>query len=372
MPYSSMPYPPTNEVANKELIAHMPSHPIIDNNQIMTNPHGHHHGYSSAQDAGLQVPPNSLANSNHLNSVVDSDAYSYSLTSIGAGYDQTAAGPKKRKRDLPNEEDPLAWYDQQQQQDGAQDIKLIQQSQQYDGSTNALYGPPELLQANNQLPQQQQKQSIFNNNYSYMDPNEQWTNQAAAGAHQQQISANYHYDQTANTQQQQQQNIGQLGAIGYMPETQVYDGGLPPMSQLRPNNNLPPGGYLSTDQSSFQSIDNRAAQLQHLSQQQQQQAVLEQPDLDDAINILKEHAAEPTSFGQQQMAHLAQHDPHAQSPAADVSGSMPSLSTNTVSTTSSLHDDKVGSSNIFMRQKMNSTSNLSLGKGNKRSRSSRK
>ena len=200
-----------------------------------------------------------------------------------------------------------------------------------------------------------------------MDPNEQWTNQAAAGAHQQQIPSNYHYEQTANAPQQ---NIGQLGGIGYMPETQVYDGGLPPMSQLRPNNNLPPGGYLPADQGSFQSIDNGAAQLQHIAQQQ---GVLEHGDgIDDAINILEKHATEPTNFSQQQMAHLPQLDPHVQSPANDVSGSMPSLSTNTVSTTSSLHDDKVGSSNVFMRQKMNSTSNLSLGKGNKRSRSSRK
>lgn len=375
MPYSSLPYSSTNlEVTNKELIAHMPSHPIIDNNQIMANPHGHLHGYSTAQDANLQAPPNSLANSNHLNSVVDSDAYSYSLSSIGAGYqtDQTAAA-KKRKRDLPNEEDPLAWYDQQQQQsDGAQqDVKLIQQSQQYDGSTNNLYAPQELLQANNQLPPQQ-KQSIFNNSYAYMDPNEQWSNQTAANTHQQQIANNYHYDQTTNAQQQQ--SIGQLGAIGYMPEPPVYDGGLPPMSQLRPTNALP-GGYLPADQSSFQSIDNGGAQLQHISQQQQQQGVIEQRDIDDAINILKEHAAEPNSFSQQQMSsmsHLTQLDPHVQSSANDVSGSMPSLSTNTVSTTSNLLDDKVGSSNVFMRQKMNSTSSLNLGKGNKRSRSSRK
>lgn len=360
MPYSSMPYQPTNEVTNKELIAHMPPHPIIDNNQIMANPHGPHHGYSTGQDAvaGLQAPPNSLANSNHLNSVVDSDAYSYSLTSIGAGYDQTAAG-KKRKRNLPNEEDPLTWYDQQ--QDGAQDVKLIQQSQQYDGSANNLYGPPELLQANSQLPHQQ-KQSIFNNNYSYMDPNEQWTNQTNAGAHQQPLPGSYHYDQTANAAQQ---NIGQLAGIGYMPEAQVYDGGLPPMSQLRPNNSLPPGGYLPADQGSFQPIDNGAAQLQHLSNSGGD-------GLDDAINILEKHATEPSGFGQQQMVHLNQLDPHMQSPPTDVSVSMPSLSTNTVSTTSSLHDDKVGSSNVFMRQKMNSTSNLSLGKGNKRSRSSRK
>ena len=335
----------------------MPTHPIIDNNQIMANPHAHHHGYSGP-DANLQAPPNSLANSNHLNSVVESDAYGYSLSGIGAGYDQTAA-VKKRKRDLPNEEEQLTtWYDQQQQQtDGAQDAKLIQQ--QYDGSTNNLYGPPELLQANNQLPPQQK---LFNN-YAYMDPNEQWNNQTAANTHPQQITNNYHYDQTAGAQQ----GIGQIGTVGYMPEPPVYDGGLPPMSQLRPTNALP-GGYMPGDQGNFQPIDG-AAQLQHIPQQP---GVIEQRDIDDAINILKEHAAEPNSFNPQQMGHLTQLDPHLQGSANDVSGSMPSLSANAVSTTSNLHDDKVGSSNVFLRQKMNSTSSLNSGKGNKRSRSSRK
>lgn len=367
MPYN-MPYQPnSNEVTNKELITHIPSHTLIDNNQIMPNPHH----YTSQQDTNLVQPPNSLAvNSNHLNTVVDSDSYYSTLSNIGAYNEQTNVA-KKRKRDVPND-DQMSWYEQDSQQQ--QDVKLIQQ--QYD-STNNLYVPSDHLiqqQSNNQLQQPQQK-AIFNNNYNYIDPNEQWSNSAAANAnaHQQTIPNNYHYEQTTNPQ-----NIGQLGNLGhqsipttgYMPtDTSMYDGGLPPMSQLRASNNVQQTNpnYLTApdQQANFQQGMDNASSL-HISQQQQG-VIMEERDIDDALNILKTHAEIP-NFNQQ----LTQLD-HVQSPTNDVSASMLSLSTNTVSTTSNLvHDDKVGSSNAFLRQKMNSSNNLSLGKGSKRSRSSRK
>lgn len=368
MPYN-MPYPsqPTNEVTNNQpkadLITHMP-HPIIDNNQIMPNPHGHH---SYNQDVNLtNLPANTLAPSNHLNSTVDinADASYYSLSSIGnAGYNEQQISVKKRKRDLPNDE--LNWYGEQ---PDTQDVKLIQSG--YDSSNN-LYAPDLLHQSNSQLPPQK---AIFNNNNyaNYMDPNDQWTNNSGQNL----PSNNYHY-----AEQQQQQQIGQLTNIGqpvsgagYMSET-IYDSSnlpssLPPMSQLRGNSVPHTPNYLPADQTGnqFQSIDNSQLHIQP----NQGQGVLMEGDFDDALNILKEHAEIP-NFNQQSSTQLSQLDHHLVQSSNDVSASMPSLSTNTVSTTSNL-DDKVGSSNAFLRQKMNSTnSNLNnLGKGSKRSRSSRK
>lgn len=392
MPYSNLPYTsqPTNEMTNNqrkpELISHM-SHPLLDNNQIMSNPHGGHHSYSQETVTNLtNLQPNTLT-TNHLNSSNELntiDASYYTLATIGSGYnDQQTISVKKRKRDLqPNDE--VNWYtDQPDAQQSQQDVKLLQA---YD--SNNLYTTTDLLQSNNQLPPpsqqqpQQQPKAIFNNNYTnYINPNEQWSTTGLTN-HQNLPPNNYHH---YAEHQQNQQIAPQLGNIvqpistgNYINETQIYDTSLPSMSQLRGNGNVShgPPNYLQADQNNanqFQTIDNTQTQQIHI--QPQPQMNLEGDMVDDALNILKTHAydQQPTN----QITHLDHHH-HVQSPTndiSDISGSMPSLSTNAVSTSNlSIHDDKVGSSNAFMRQKMNSTNtNLNnLGKGNKRSRSSRK
>lgn len=346
MPFN-MPYQSPNEVStNKELINHM-AHPIIDN-QIMTNLHGHYTQPGDSTITNLQQP-NSLVNQPDLNA---DTAYYTPLTSIG--YNEQAIG-KKRKRDLPNDE--LNWYEQQ------QDVKLIQQ--QY-GSTNDIYSATEpqhlIPQNNNQLPPQQQQKAIFNNNYNYMDPNDQqqqqWTNQPH-----QTVQNNYHHYEP---QQQQLNNLQQpISSTGYMPAetTPIYDGSLPPMSQLR-GNNLPLTNYIQdqTNQPQFQPIDNQS-QI-HLHQQQQSNVLaMEEPDMDDALNILKTHA-EIQSFNAQNTQQL---DPNQLSGSA---GDLNASCANAVSTTSNLScDDKLSLS--YIRKNLSNPSNSNSGKGNKRSRSSR-
>lgn len=352
MPFN-MPYQPPNEVSTKpELINHM-AHPIIDN-QIMTNLHGHYTQPTENTITNLQQP-NSLVNQPDLNA----DASYYTpLTSIG--YNEQAIG-KKRKRDLPNDE--LNWYEQ------PQDVKLIQQ--QYN-SANDIYTTTEqqhlIPQNNNQLPPQQQK-AIFNNNYNYMDPNDQqqqqWTNQPH-----QTVQNNYHHYEQQQPTQQQINNLQQpISSTGYMPtETApIYDGSLPPMSQLR-GNNLPLTNYIqdqTNQQQQFQTIDNQS-QIQHLHQQQSNVLTMEEPDMDDALNILKTHA-EIQSFNAQNSQQL---DPNQLSGSGgDLNAS--TLSANAVSTTSNLGcDDKISLS--YIRKNLNNPTNSNSGKGNKRSRSSRK
>jgi hypothetical protein len=227
----------------------------------------------------------------------------------------------------------------------------------------------------------QTQQKIFNNNnYNYVDPNDQWTNSIAQQSLQQPPpSNNYHHytDQMPNAQQiGQLNNIGQpiTSTTGYMPETSVYDGTLPPINsiQLRANSNLQAPNYIPNQDPNFQQIDNNVAAM-HL---QTQTGIMVESDLDDGINILKT-IAEPNSFNPQQQLTTLDHQQHIQNSTNDLNNvnvTIPITSTNTVSTTSNLvHDDKVGSSNTFLRQKMNSSNNLvSSGKGNKRSRSGRK
>jgi len=375
MPYN-MPYQSqTSEVVNNQkgdLITHMP-HQLIDNNQIMP----HAHLYQTQDTTTLtNLPPNTLASTNHLNSTVDinnSDASYYSLTSIGNSVynaeqqqlQQIQA--KKRKRDDLQPEPELTWFTPEQQ--NSQDVKLIQQA--YDSSANNIYTSPDLLHqtSNSQLQAtQQQQKAIFNNYTGYMDQSQQWPNSAPPNL----VGPPNSYHYTDQLHPGQLTNIGQqIPSTGYnmATDTSIYENtnlqtGLPPMSSIRNPVGVPhTPTYLPADQTAnqFQPLDNQQMHTQTTN------------DLEDALHILQSHAETP-NFNQQSGQHIQLDHHHLQNSANDVSASMPSLSTNTVSTTSNLvHDDKVGSSCSFLRQKMNSAnSNLNnLGKVNKRSRSGR-